>query len=145
MYIPTNQTWINQIEYESRVKDLDPYIIQAMCFCESSWKADAVGGECIGLMQIHPFWSKGRNLYDPLTNIEVGTEVYRYYLDTYGSDTSALNHYNGRDTDEPTEYSIKVENIATQIFFQSKGTGYEIGEEQWQIYTNSRQTIRHCL
>lgn len=55
-----------------------PELLDVIMWCESKCRPEAHNPSgASGLLQIMPFWSKGRDLFDPATNLTVGLEVYR--------------------------------------------------------------------
>ena len=86
---------------------INPSIIIAMCFYESSFNADAIGdnGECMGLMGISPRWCWPEmeklncpDMRDPYQNVTVGIDIFAQKLDKYDGNTEmALMSYNAGD------------------------------------------------
>ncbi len=89
--------YVDEISLYSQKYGLDPYLISAMIYCESTFRSDAVSSVgATGLMQIMP--STGRwlaekigiknftaqMLYRPSVNIEMGCYYMRFLLDRYG-------------------------------------------------------------
>lgn len=87
---------------------INPSIIIAMCFYESSFNADAIGdnGECMGLMGISPRWCWPEmeklncpDMRDPYQNVTVGIDIFAQKLAKYDWNTEmALMSYNAGDT-----------------------------------------------
>ena len=87
---------------------INPSIIIAMCFYESSFNADAIGdnGECMGLMGISPRWCWPEmeklncpDMRDPYQNVTVGIDIFAQKLAKYDGNTEmALMSYNAGDT-----------------------------------------------
>ena len=83
---------------------INPSIIIAMCFYESSFNADAIGdnGECMGLMGISPRWCWPEmeklncpDMRDPYQNVTVGIDIFAQKLAKYdGNSEMALMSYN---------------------------------------------------
>ena len=102
-------------------KQIDPAIIVAMCWKESTYRPGAIGdgGNSLGLMQIQPRWHSKRmeklgcpNLLDPYQNITVGVDYLCELLNRYGSIEKALTAYNrGSYSGTVTKYAKTV--IAT--------------------------------
>ena len=95
----------------------DPLLIVAIMGVESSFNSRAVshmGAQ--GLMQVIPRYHKdkigpdaGRNaLFDPQTNVRVGTLVLHEGLQRYGTMQRALQYYNGSLKDPNARYTRKV-------------------------------------
>lgn len=91
----------------ARQDHLSPYFVAAVIRVESRFQPRALSQRgAVGLMQIMPssaLWittkmnrSGKPNLYDPLTNIHLGTWYLRYLLTSYhGNQVLALAAYNG--------------------------------------------------
>lgn len=79
-----------------------PELIQAICCKESRFQADAVNGECVGIMQVSPKWHKDRmkklgatDLTDMRQNMTVAVD-YLVSLIPDGEDAvEALMKYHG--------------------------------------------------
>ena len=86
---------------------INPSLIIAMCFYESSFNADAIGdnGECMGLMGINPRWCWPEmeklncpDMRDPYQNVTVGIDIFAQKLAKYDGNTEmALMSYNAGD------------------------------------------------
>ena len=86
---------------------INPSIIIAMCFYESSFNVDAIGdnGECMGLMGISPRWCWPEmeklncpDMRDPYQNVTVGIDILAQKLAKYDGNTEmALMSYNAGD------------------------------------------------
>lgn len=86
---------------------INPSVVIAMCFYESSFNADAVGdnGEGIGLMGISPRWCWPEmeklncpDMKDPYQNVTVGIDIFAQKLAKYDGNTEmALMSYNAGD------------------------------------------------
>ena len=86
---------------------INPSIIIAMCFYESSFNIDAIGdnGEGMGLMGINPRWCWPEmeklncpDMRDPYQNVTVGIDIFAQKLDKYDWNTEiALMAYNAGD------------------------------------------------
>ena len=84
-------------------RGIDPAVIIAMIFQESTYNSSAIGdnGNSYGLMQIQPRWNQARmdelnchDLLDPFQNVTVGIDILGDYL-TQGSLEWSLMAYNG--------------------------------------------------
>ena len=102
---------------------IDPAIIFAMAFRESTYNPDCVGdgGDSYGLMQVQPKWHSERmerlgclDLLDPYQNVTVAIDYLNEMLEWYGRDVAkALTAYNrGFYEGTITEYAKAVMNIA---------------------------------
>ena len=86
---------------------INPSIVIAMCFYESSFNADAVGdnGEGMGLMGINPRWCWPEmeklncpDMKDPYQNVTVGIDILAQKMAKYdGNPEMALMSYNAGD------------------------------------------------
>ena len=86
---------------------INPSIIIAMCFYESSFNTNAIGdnGECMGLMGISPRWCWPEmeklncpDMRDPYQNVTVGIDIFAQKLAKYDWNTEmALMSYNAGD------------------------------------------------
>ena len=86
---------------------INPSIVIAMCFYESSFNADAIGdnGECMGLMGISPRWCWPEmeklncpDMRDPYQNVTVGIDILAQKMAKYdGNPEMALMSYNAGD------------------------------------------------
>lgn len=86
---------------------INPSIVIAMCFYESSFNADAIGdnGESMGLMGISPRWCWPEmdklncpDMRDPYQNVTVGIDILAQKMAKYdGNPEMALMSYNAGD------------------------------------------------
>ncbi len=95
------------IEREASRNDIDPYLLGAMIFVESSYfpRAESSAGAC-GLTQVIPKWTGGREtkrkkytceqLKRPRTSIRVGAQVLSYSIRVYakGDIDKGICYYN---------------------------------------------------
>lgn len=107
-------------------KHIDPAIIFAMCFRESSYNPSAIGdnGDSIGLMQIQPKWNYELmeelgclDLLDPYQNVTVGIHIFEEKLyQYYGDIAKALTAYNrGFYEGIVTQYALNVLATAEEL------------------------------
>jgi soluble lytic murein transglycosylase-like protein len=104
---------------------IDPAIVFAMAWIESSYKADNVGdsGASLGLLQIQPRWHSGRmeklgcsDLFDPFQNVTVGVDYLAELIGRYGEIGAALTSYNrGHYNGTVTDYAWAVMNKADEL------------------------------
>ena len=114
---------------------IDPAIIFAMCYRESTYNPSSIGdhGAAFGLMQIQPKWHSDRmerlgctDLLDPYQNVVVGTDYLAEQLNRYDGDMGkalvAYNagHYKGTITRYATDVMAEAEEL--------RGTTYEAEE-----------------
>lgn len=101
---------------------IDPAIIFAMAYKESSYNENSVGdgGNSYGLLQIQPKWHYKRmqklgctDLLDPYQNVTVGVDYLCELLSRYGSIDKALTAYNaGSYSGTVTKYAKSVMAMA---------------------------------
>ena len=114
---------------------INPSIIIAMCFYESSFNADAIGdnGAGMGLMGINPRWCWPEmeklncpDMRDPYQNVTVGIDIFAQKLAKYDCNTEmALMAYNAGDAGAhrlwfnkgiySTTYSSNIMNMAWDL------------------------------
>ena len=114
---------------------INPSIIIAMCFYESSFNVDAIGdnGAGMGLMGINPRWCWPEmeklncpDMRDPYQNVTVGIDIFAQKLDKYDWNTEmALMAYNAGDAGAhrlwfdkgiySTTYSSNIMNMAWDL------------------------------
>lgn len=87
------------IQQAAEKHGVDPGLIRAVIAQESGFDPTAVSPSgCVGLMQVRPSTAEsmgGGDLYDPATNIDLGTQYLKQMLDLAGGDTrKALVMYN---------------------------------------------------
>jgi soluble lytic murein transglycosylase-like protein len=100
-------------------------LILAVIEKESSFNPRAVNDRDFGLMQVNSKWHADRikdvgglsAMFNPATNIEVGTEILKGYIEQAGSLHGGLRRYNGmgKRNDYPTvvlRYMQRYESIA---------------------------------
>ena len=110
---------------EAKKRGIDPLIIFAMAYRESSYNANIIGdgGDSFGLLQIQPMWHKDRmkklgctDLLDPYQNVIVGVDYLCEQLNRYGDIAKALTAYNqGHYYGAVTQYAKNVLATAEQI------------------------------
>ncbi len=117
--VPLSEDLQNYIFYLCEDNGIDPAIIVAMCFRESTYNANKIGddGQAFGLMQIHPRWHYERmvslnctDLLDPYQNVTVGIDYLCELLNRYDGDMAkALVAYNqGSFKGTVTQYAKDV-------------------------------------
>lgn len=108
-----------------------PELIQAICFKESSFRPDAVNGNCIGVMQVSIRWHEDRmnrlgvsDLTSVKGNMEVGVDYLYELLKQYEDDAAAaLMKYNGdsrlekmiNGTEDLSEYADEVLTLSAEL------------------------------
>lgn len=112
---------------------IDPSIVFAMAFQESTYRTDAVGdnGNSYGLLQVQPRWHYARmerlgctDLLDPYQNVVVGIDYLCEMLSKYDGDMAkALTAYNkGHYAGTVTIYAQTVMAKSVEI----ANSGYEV-------------------
>ena len=101
--VPLDDDLQLHIVSEAEAHGIDPAIIFAMAWKESTYRVDAIGdnGNSLGLMQVQPRWHSGRmaklgcpDLLDPFQNVTVAVDYLAENLNRYGSIEAALTAYN---------------------------------------------------
>lgn len=106
--------------------DIDPAIILAMCYRESSFNPSAIGdnGDSLGLMQVQPRWCMEwmeewgcTDLLDPFQNVIIGIAILDGQIDMYDGDIAkALVAYNqGEFNGTVTQYAKDVLEKAEEL------------------------------
>lgn len=104
---------------------IDPAVIFAMAYRESSYNPDAIGdnGNSFGMLQIQPRWNMERmkrlgcmDLLDPYQTVTVATDLLGELMGKYGDVAVALTVYNyGHFPGYVTEYATDVLNTAEEL------------------------------
>jgi len=96
---------------------LDPLLVLAVISIESRFNPIAESGMgAKGLMQIIPKYHRARlseyggeaAIFDPESNIRVGTEILRDYVQRAGTLEAGLQFYNGAMRDSSAQYAQRV-------------------------------------
>jgi hypothetical protein len=112
--------WIFENAYEQKV---DPVLILAIISVESQFDFKAMSNaNAVGLMQVIYIWHKEKvnnksDLFDPKTNIRVGTKIIKEYLERSSTEVEALLRYNGSLGKSPI-YSLKVAEVKQRFNFE---------------------------
>lgn len=129
--VPLSEDLQNHIFRLCEDKGIDPAIIVAMCYRESTYNANKIGdnGQAFGLMQIWPRWHYLRmlkldctNLLDPFQNVTVGVDYLCEQLNRYDGDMAkALTAYNrGSYSGTVTAYARNVLETAEGLVMVCK-------------------------
>ena len=111
---------------------IDPNLLLAVSYWESSWNPTAVSSEgAIGLLQVMPktaavagprFLGRSVNLDDPLDNAEMGASLLKDLLNKYDSRTALAAYYqgepalfSGRYAPDTWHYADGILHLAAQI------------------------------
>lgn len=119
------QQYIYEVSEEYEVR---PELIMAIVERESSGKADAVNGNCKGLMQVSQRWHADRmerlgvtDLYDPYGNILVGTDFFVELMERYGDLGYVLMKYNGDSrADDYAEGKCELSGYAQDVLTRTE-------------------------
>lgn len=126
--VPLDEDLQLHIIATAEAKGIDPAIIMAMAFKESTYNPYAVGdnGNSLGLLQVQPRWHSERmaklncpNLLDPYQNVVVAVDYLCELLNKYGSLDKALTaynrgHYNGTVTEYARIVLAKAEELVVE-------------------------------
>jgi len=100
---------------ESKLKDLDPILVISIIEVESSFMFNAKSDKnSYGLMQVnYTVWKHKTkelgDLYDPATNIKIGTDILQQYVrDNNGDIKKALDSYLGTQSEDYEGKVLKV-------------------------------------
>jgi soluble lytic murein transglycosylase-like protein len=109
---------------------LDPYLLLALISVESGFNpyAESTVG-ALGLMQIMPqvhaekfkAFGGGAKALDPWVNMQVGAQIFREYLDRFGSDIGALRAYVGVPQTSVNEYPNRVMRVRDRLIAAAQG------------------------
>ena len=123
--VPLSEDLQFHIIKQAEAHGIDPAIIFAMAWKESTYYSKAVGdgGDSIGLLQIQPKWHSARmeklgctDLFNPYQNVVVGIDYLAENMNRYGSMEAALTAYNaGSYTGTVTNYAHTVLAMAAEI------------------------------
>jgi soluble lytic murein transglycosylase-like protein len=95
------QRWMGSIRAAAQRHDLDPDLLTALVWTESSFVPDAVShAGAIGLAQLMPATADalGVDPFDPAQNLEGGAKYLRQMIDRFGRVDLALAAYNAGPT-----------------------------------------------
>lgn len=123
--VPLTKELQAHIFAECEKHGIDPAIVIAMCYRESSYDAAAIGdnGRSFGLMQIQKRYHEERmkrlgvtDLLDPMQNVTVGIDFLAELLEKYGDVEKALTAYNrGHYAGTITQYAKAVMEEAERL------------------------------
>lgn len=118
---------------QAEANGIDPAIIFAMAYRESTYKTNCIGdgGNSYGLLQVQPRWHYKRmqklgctDLLDPFQNVAVGIDYLAEQLDRYDGDIAkaltAYNrgHYAGTVTQYARDVLAKAEELAASTYIK---------------------------
>lgn len=124
--VPLESELQQHIIAQAEAHSIDPAIIFAMAWRESTYNAAAIGddGDSFGLLQVQPRWHYARmerlgctDLLDPFQNVTVAVDYLAENLDCHGGDMAkALTAYNkGHYPGYVTEYALAVLDMAEEL------------------------------
>lgn len=126
-----NDTYICE-EYQEYIYEISeqynvcPELIMAMVEKESSGRANAENGGCVGLMQIYANYHADRmerlgvtDLYDPYSNLLVGVDYVMELAERYGDLPLVLMKYNGSSDAYERAESGRYTKYANEIINRS--------------------------
>lgn len=134
--VPLDEELQLHIISEAEFHGIDPAIIFAMAFYESTYRTDAVngGGYTLGLLQVQPRWHKKRmerldcdDLLDPFQNVTVAVDYLAEQIDRYDGDLAkgitAYNkgHYAGKITYYAKAVMKKAEELRGETYVLQNG------------------------
>lgn len=106
-------------------KNIDPAIVMAMAYKESTYRTDAIGdgGRSYGLLQVQPRWHYKRmqelgctDLLDPYQNVMVAIDYLADQIERYGDLAKGLTAYNaGSYKGTITKYAKTVMAMAEDL------------------------------
>lgn len=110
---------------QAEAHGIDPAIIFAMCYRESSYDPSDIGdgGNSLGIMQVQPRYHRERmerlgctDLLDPFQCVTVGVDYLAEQLERYGDIEKALTAYNaGHYKGTVTQYARNVLATAEEL------------------------------
>jgi soluble lytic murein transglycosylase-like protein len=111
----------NQVFTHSYAQAVDPMLVFGMIWKESRYKVRVTSSYgAVGLMQVVPRWHqakiRGRDLFDPAVNIEVGVQILRRCLEKHKFKTDqALACYSGYSATQVGKYLKPVMKFRNQL------------------------------
>jgi soluble lytic murein transglycosylase-like protein len=110
---PTAKKYAMWIYESGATYGVDPLLVLSVMGVESKFNYRAISPTGpIGLLQVAWSWHKDKStkdaLFDPKTNIFVGTQIIKEYRNLSSSETELLLRYNGSLGSFSPQYAIKV-------------------------------------
>lgn len=98
-------------------------LLEAICWRESRFQADAKNAGCLGIMQISIEWHRGRmaelgvtDIYDAEGNIRVGADYLAELFEKWDGDLySALKEYNGDTSEGVSKYALEIAEVSEAL------------------------------
>lgn len=124
--VPLDEELQLHIISEAELYGIDPAIVFAMAFYESTYNPDAVngGGYTLGLLQVQPYWHEDRmdrlgcpDMLDPYQNVTVAVDYLAEQIARYDGDVAkGVTAYNqGHYSGKVTYYAKAVLNKAAKL------------------------------
>ena len=123
--VPLDEDLQMHIISEAEAHGIDPAIVMAMAYKESTYRTDAIGdsGNSYGLLQVQPRWHYERmqklgctDLLDPFQNVTVAVDYLADQIDRYGDLAKGLTAYNaGSYKGTITNYAKVVMALAEEM------------------------------
>lgn len=123
--VPLSEELQIHIIETAETHSIDPAIIFAMAYRESTYNANCIGdgGDSYGLLQVQPKWHKKRmeklgctDLLDPFQNVTVAVDYLAEQIARYGDLTKGLVAYNaGHYKGTVTQYAKNVLATAKEL------------------------------
>lgn len=124
--VPLDEELQLHIISEAEFYGIDPAIVFAMAFYESTYNPDAVngGGYTLGLLQVQPYWHEDRmerlgcpDMLDPFQNVTVAVDYLAEQIARYDGDVAkGVTAYNqGHYSGKVTYYAKAVLNKAAKL------------------------------
>jgi len=129
--VPLDEDLQIHIISESQQHGIDPAIVMAMIWRESSFDSSAIGdnGDSHGLMQVQPRWNYElmkklgcTDLLDPYQNVTVGIAILAEKLRQYGDTAKAVVAYNAG------QYRGSVTDYARDVLAKAKELNEKYGQ-----------------
>lgn len=115
--------------------DLPIELLEAIAFYESSYQADALNGNCTGLMQVSLYWHQDRmkrlgvnssQMWDPGPNMMVAADYLAELFSCHSDLYWVLMKYNGNNNAgdylnglaAPSEYALKVSELMMELQYR---------------------------
>ena len=128
--VPLDEELQLHIISEAEAHGIDPAIVVAMAWKESTYNPEAIGdnGSSFGLLQVQPRWHSSRmeklgcpDLLDPYQNVTVGIDYLCELVSRYGDLGAALTgynqgHYNGTVTGYAWTVLDKAEELRGETY-----------------------------
>ena len=123
--VPLDESLQMHIISEAEAHGIDPAIVMAMAYKESTYRTDAIGdsGNSYGLLQVQPRWHYERmqklgctDLLDPFQNVTVAVDYLADQIARYGDLAKGLTAYNaGSYKGTITNYAKVVMALAEEM------------------------------